>query len=52
MLKYILKRPRKINGDYEPEPEVANAPDNGEPMAHQDGIDKLFAKLFGEKTAD
>ena len=51
-LKYILKRPRKVNGEYEYEPEIANAPDNGEPMAHQDLIDKIFSKIFGEKVAD
>ena len=51
-LKYILKRPRKVNGEYEYESEIANAPDNGEPMAHQDLIDKIFSKIFGEKVAD
>lgn len=30
-LRYMVKRPRTISGDYVYEPEVANAPDNGEP---------------------
>lgn len=30
-LRYMAKRPRTISGDYVYEPEVANAPDNGEP---------------------
>ena len=50
-LKYMAKVPRMVTGDYEPEPEVANAPDNGEPMAPKDGIDKLFDKIFGNKEA-
>jgi len=30
---FILKRPRNDDGSFVPEPEVADAPDNGEPMA-------------------
>ena len=48
-LKYLKKIPKKDNGDYLPEPYIANAPDNGEPMARKDGLDKFFAKLMGEK---
>ena len=32
-IRYILKRPRNTDGSFVPEPEVANEPDNGEPMA-------------------
>lgn len=49
-LRYMAKRPRKNNGEYEPEPEVASAPDNGEPVASKDGIDKLFDRLFRRKS--
>ena len=45
----MAKRPRKANGEYEYEPEVAEAPDNGEPHADLDFIDKLFARLAGGK---
>jgi len=31
--KFILNRPRNTDGSFIPEPEVANAPDNGEPEA-------------------
>lgn len=48
-IKYIVKIPRKQNGDYEPEPEIANAPDNGEPEAPLDGFDRLVRKLFTKK---
>ena len=48
-LKYMAKVPRLVTGDYEAEPEVAEAPDNGEPMARKDGLDKFFAKIMGEK---
>lgn len=48
-LKYMAKRPRKANGEYEYETEVAEAPDNGEPPADLDFIDKFFAKLAGGK---
>ena len=50
-IRYLTKRPRKTNGEYEYEAEVADAPDNGEPEAPLDGIDKLFRKLFGKKEA-
>lgn len=50
-IKYLAKRPRKTNGEYEYEAEIADAPDNGEPEAPLDGIDKLFRKLFGKKEA-
>lgn len=43
-VRFILKRPRKADGSFEPEPEVANAPDNGEPMAPKSKI-KFLAKL-------
>ncbi len=43
-VKWILARPRKIDGSYEDEPEVANAPDNGEPMAPR-SKNKFLAKL-------
>lgn len=43
-IRFILKRPRKADGSFEPEPEVANAPDNGEPMAPRSKI-KFLAKL-------
>lgn len=49
-LRYMAKRPRKDNGEYEPEPEVATAPDNGEPPASKDGIDRFFDKLFCRKS--
>ena len=45
----MAKVPRLVTGDYEAEPEVAQAPDNGEPMARKDGLDKFFAKIMGEK---
>ncbi|MBQ8143889.1 MAG: BCCT family transporter [Butyricicoccus sp.] len=32
-LRYMAKRPREANGDYVYEDEVANAPDNGDPVA-------------------
>ena len=32
-IRFILKRPRNADGSFVPEPEVADAPDNGEPMA-------------------
>lgn len=48
-IKYMTKVPRLVNGDYQAEPEVATAPDNGEPMAPKDGIDKFFDKIFGVK---
>ena len=41
-LRYMAKRPRMENGNYEYEDEVANAPDNGEPEAPKS---KLFGKL-------
>lgn len=50
-IKYIAKIPRRNNGDYEPEPEIANAPDNGEPEAPLDMFDKLIAKIFSKKNA-
>lgn len=43
-LRYMAKRPRKANGEYEDEDYVANAPDNGEPMAKKSPI-KFLAKL-------
>lgn len=41
-LRYMKKRPRQANGEYEYEKEVADAPDNGEPMAPKS---KLLGKL-------
>ena len=43
-VKWILARPRKIDGSFEDEPEVADAPDNGEPMAPR-SKNKFLAKL-------
>ena len=43
-IRFILKRPRRADGMFEPEPEVADAPDNGEPMAPRSKI-KFLAKL-------
>ncbi len=43
-LRYILKRPKGADGNYLPEPEVADAPDNGEPEAARSKI-KFLAKL-------
>ena len=43
-VRFILKRPRKADGSFEPEPEVADAMDNGEPMAPRSKI-KFLAKL-------
>lgn len=43
-LRYMAKRPRKANGEYEEEDEVKDAPDNGEPMAAKSKI-KILAKL-------
>ena len=43
-IRFILKRPRRADGKFEPEPEVADAPDNGEPMAPRSKI-KFLAKL-------
>jgi len=37
-LRYMSKRPRKDNGEYVYEDKVANAPDNGEPMAPKSKI--------------
>ena len=44
-VKYILTRPKTVYGAYEYEPEVANAPDNGEPETPLDGIDKFFRMI-------
>ncbi|MBR3866869.1 MAG: BCCT family transporter [Butyricicoccus sp.] len=41
-LRYMAKRPREANGDYVYEDKVANAPDNGEPMAPKS---KILGKL-------
>ncbi|MGN1014801.1 MAG: BCCT family transporter, partial [Butyricicoccus sp.] len=43
-LKWLLKRPRAVDGSFLPEPEVAEAPDNGEPVAKRSKI-KFLAKL-------
>lgn len=43
-IRFILKRPRKADGSFEPENEVADAPDNGEPMAPR-SKNKFLAKL-------
>lgn len=43
-VNFILKRPRNVDGSFQPEPEVADAPDNGEPMAPKSKI-KFLAKL-------
>ncbi|MGN0974846.1 MAG: BCCT family transporter [Gemmiger sp.] len=43
-LKWLLKRPRAVDGSFLPEPEVAEAPDNGEPAAKRSKI-KFLAKL-------
>ena len=43
-IRYILKRPRNTDGSFVPEPEVANEPDNGEPMAPR-SKNKILAKL-------
>ena len=43
-VRWILKRPRRVDGSFEDEPEVANEPDNGEPMAPKSKI-KILAKL-------
>lgn len=41
-IRYMSKRPRSVSGDYDYEDEVANAPDNGEPVAPKS---KLLGKL-------
>ena len=43
-VKFILARPRNVDGSFKDEPEVADAPDNGEPMAPKSKI-KILAKL-------
>lgn len=43
-LRYMAKRPRKANGEYEEEDEVKDAPDNGEPVAARSKI-KILSKL-------
>lgn len=43
-IRFILKRPWKVDDSFEDEPEVANAPDNGEPMAPKSKI-KILARL-------
>ena len=48
-LRYMAKRPRRANGEYEYEDKVKDAPDNGEPMAKKSKI-KILAKMgFEEK---
>ena len=37
-LRYMSKRPRKVNGEYEYEEFIADAPDNGEPEAKKSKI--------------
>ena len=43
-LRYMAKRPRRANGEYEYEDKVKDAPDNGEPMAKKSKI-KILAKM-------
>ncbi|MBR0172671.1 MAG: BCCT family transporter [Lachnospiraceae bacterium] len=43
-VKFILKRPRNVDGSFKAEPEVADQPDNGEPMAPRSKI-KWINKL-------
>lgn len=43
-VRFILKRPRNADGSFVPEPEVADAPDNGEPMAPRSKF-KFLRKL-------
>lgn len=43
-VRFILKRPRNADGSFVPEPEVADVPDNGEPMAPRSKF-KLLRKL-------
>ena len=43
-LRYMAKRPRKQNGEYEYEDRVKDAPDNGEPVAARSKI-KILSKL-------
>ena len=43
-LRYMAKRPRTRNGEYEYEDGVKDAPDNGEPMAKKSGI-KILSKF-------
>ncbi len=43
-LKWLFKRPKDANGNFLPEPEVADAPDNGEPEAKRSSI-PFLAKL-------
>lgn len=43
-VRFILKRPRNADGTYVPEPEVADEPDNGAPMAPL-SRNRLLAKL-------
>lgn len=43
-LRYMAKRPRTPNGEYEYEDGVKDAPDNGEPMAKKSSI-KILSKF-------
>ena len=43
-LRYMAKRPRTRNGEYEYEDGVKDAPDNGEPMAKKSSI-KILSKF-------
>lgn len=43
-VRFILRRPRRVDGSFEDEPEVADAPDNGAPMAPKSKI-PFLAKL-------
>lgn len=43
-VRFILKRPRNADGSFVPEPEVADVPDNGEPMAPRSKF-KFLRKL-------
>ncbi len=43
-VRFILKRPRKADGSFVPEPEVADVPDDGGPMATRSKF-KILRKL-------
>lgn len=46
---YMSKVPRKENGEYLPEPEIANAPDNGEPMNPDGAFSLLIKRIFRKR---